>query len=890
MNVTSLHTLFNPKSIAVIGASNTPGSVGYALFRNLLASGFEGTVYPVNPNRDSVQGVKSYPTISAIGTVIDMAIIAVPAKFVPDVVRQSGEAGTRSLVIISAGFKEIGSEGEKLMTDINSMVEKYHLTVLGPNCLGFMRPKTKLNASFCRKMALPGGIAFISQSGALGSAILDWSVKENVGFSYFVSIGDMVDIGYHDLIDYFGNDPDTTSILIYMESLSKARQFLSAARGFARTKPIIILKVGKSSAGAKAALSHTGSITGNNEVYDAAFKRVGILRVNTISELFNCAKTLAMQKRPKGNRLAIITNAGGPGVIATDALIDRQGQIATLSSDTITHLNEVLPAHWSHGNPIDILGDADSIRYSKAVKEVINDPNVDGTVVILTPQSVTDAVGTAKELVSLARNASKTILAAWMGEDDVADARNILEEGKIPAFEKPEGAINAFMNMYAYDSNLKLLYETPDTLPHDFTPKYSENRELIKKIMAEGRFVMTEPESKQFLANYDIPIPKGKVAHTADEAAGLATELGFPVVMKIVSPQILHKTDVGGVVVGVKSQDEAKKSYEQIVSAAISHVSDAKIDGVYIEAMAHKKYELLVGCKKDPIFGPAIVFGTGGTAVEVYKDTNIGLPPLNMNLAELLIEDTKIYQLLKGYRGAKSVNLASLKYLLYKFAYLIMDFPEIKELDINPLVVDEEGEIVLDAKVILDDTLKDKTILPYCHMVISPYPKEYEKSIELDSGQKVFLRPIRPEDEKESTELFKTFSAETQRFRFFGKLEEITHELMIRYTQIDYDREIAVVAELQEGDQKKMLGIVRIVTDPYNENAEFAIVVGDPWQKQGLGTKMMEYMLEITKKRGIKKLFAFTLIDNNTMIHLFEKFNFTINRMEDMYKVELQLS
>jgi acetyltransferase len=890
MNVKKLHTLFHPKTVAVIGASNTEGSVGYSLLRNLVSSGFEGTVYPVNPKRDNVQGVKCYPAVKDIPDKIDLAIIAVPAASVPGVVRECGEAGAHAVVIISAGFRESGREGEKLTLEIKELVKQYDMTVLGPNCLGFIRPKLNLNASFCRKMAHPGGIAFISQSGALGSAVLDWSVEENVGFSYFVSIGDMCDVGYHDLIDYFGTDPDTTSILIYMESLASARQFMSAARGFARTKPIIILKVGKSTEGAKAALSHTGSITGNNQVFDAAFKRVGILRVNTISELFDCAKTLSMQKRPSGNRLAIVTNAGGPGVIATDALIDMKGQTATLSPETIQYLDETLPQHWSHGNPVDVLGDADSLRYRKAVEAVINDPAVDGVVVILTPQAVTDSVSIAKELVDIAAKNSKTILAAWMGEADVATGRKILEDGNIPAYENPEEAVRAFMNMFLYDKHLQLLYETPASIPHAFVPKTEDNRKLINAAVAQGRSVLTEPEAKILLSNYEISIPRGEVAKNADDAVRIAEKIGLPVVMKIVSPDIIHKIDVGGVVVGVKTPEEVKQTFETLVGNAKSHVPHAIIDGVYLEEMVQKKYELLIGCKKDPIFGPAIVFGMGGVAVEVFKDTNIGLPPLNMALSLRLIEDTKIYRLLKGFRGSAAVDVSAIQFLLYKFAYLVADFPEIKELDINPFVVDENGGVVLDAKVILDESVQGKIIKPYGHMVISPYPREYEKTVDLESGLNVLMRPIRPEDEQMEDELFRTFSEETQRFRFFGPLKNITHEMLIRFTQIDYDREIAVIAELTEQGRKKMLGVVRVIADPYNQTAEFAIVVGDPWQKQGLGTHMMEHVLIISKERGIKKMYAYTLPDNTAMLHLFEKFKFTINRQEDMYKVELQLS
>ncbi len=889
MNAAHLKTLFSPKTIAVIGASRSAGSVGYSLLKNLIDGGYKGIVYPVNPKYDSINGVKTYPDISSIGEKVDMAIIAVPASKVPMVLEACAKAGVPSSTIVTAGFKEAGAEGVQLTAKIQEIIHTYGLTVLGPNCLGFIRPPVDLNASFLRKNAKAGGIAFISQSGALGSAVLDWAVKENVGFSAFVSIGDMVDIGYHDLIDYFGNDPATSSILIYMESLTEARKFMSAARGFARTKPIIILKVGKSLEGARAARSHTGSLTGNDQVFDAAFKRVGVLRVKSIRELFDCAKTLAMQKRPGNNRLAIVTNAGGPGVIATDRLIDLGGKLADLQDQSVQYLNEKLPAVWSHENPVDVLGDADVLRYRHGVSVCLNDPFVDGVLVILTPQAVTDAAGVAREIVDVAKTNSKTILAAWMGDGDVEDGRRILEDGNIPAYERPEEAVKAFMNMYAYGSNLQLLNETPATTPHAFSPKTEMNRKIITDALKNGRYVLTEPEAKKFLTNYEIPVPRGYLAVNADDAVAKADSLGYPVVMKIVSADIVHKIDVGGVLTNLANSIAVRHAFESIIHSVSSHLPRAKIDGVYVEEMIQKKYELIIGSNKDPIFGPVIIFGMGGVAVEVFKDTNFGLPPLNMALAQRLIEGTKIYQLLKGFRGSSAVDISAIQFLLYKFAYMVCDFPQIKELDINPFVVDETGGIVLDAKVILDEKNNNPDGLRYSHLVISPYPSEYEKHVTTNTGQTVFLRPIRPEDEIMEAEMFTTFSSETQRFRFFGPIKDITHEMLIRYTQIDYDREIAIIAELSEGGKKRMLGVVRVISDAYNEMAEFAIVIGDPWQKQGLGGKMMEHMLDICRKRHVKKLYAYTLPDNSGMLHLFKKFGFTIKHDEDLYRVDLKL-
>lgn len=738
-------------------------------------------------------------------------------------------------------------------------------------------------------MARPGGMAFISQSGALCNAVLDWSEKENVGFSYFVSIGNMVDIGFHDLIDYFGEDPETRAILIYMETLTEARRFMSAARSFARTKPIIVLKVGKRREVTQAALSHTGSLTGDNQIFDAAFKRAGVLRVGSIAELFDCGKTLSMQRRPTGNRLAIVTNAGGPGVIATDALIDQKGNLADLTPGTMKYLDENLPRSWSRGNPIDILGDADPERYRTALTACLKDQNVDGVLAILSPQVMTDATAVARDLVKIAKGAYKTVLASFMGEDDVAESRRILDQGKIPAYQKPEDAVRSFLNMVEYHQNLKLLNETPTTIPHAFRPNTSRNRDIIRSLASSGRFVMTEPEAKEILTNYDIPVPKGGLATNPEEARMLARQVGFPVVMKIISPYIIHKREAGGVLLGIQTEEEVDAAYHKIMEAARLHVPDARLFGVFIEQRIEKQHELLIGAKEDPIFGPVIVFGMGGVAVDVFKDTNIGIPPLNMSLAQKLIDGTRISTLLKGYRGAAAVDVAAIQFLLYKFAYLVMDFPEIREMDINPFVVDEHGGVVLDAKITLDEEVAGKPVKPFSHMVICPYPSEYETTMQMKNGKSVLLRPIRPEDEPMEAELFKTFSVSTKRFRFFGPIKEPTHEMLTRYTQIDYDREIAIIAEITEDGIRKMIGVVSVIADPYNESAEYSIVIGDPWWGQGLGTMMSRYILEIARKRGIKKVYAYLLEDNDVMLHIFKKFGFIQKKEEDLYRIELTL-
>lgn len=873
--------IFDPRTVAVIGASNREGTVGHALIKNMIGSGFKGIVYPINYKNKSIYGVRSYGKLSDTRDEIDLAVIATPAASVPSIVKECGEYGVGGIVIISAGFMEAGKEGHNLVEEVLEYGRKYNMRIIGPNCLGFIKPSIKLNASFANKMALPGKIAFISQSGALCTAILDWSVEQNVGFSHFVSIGSMIDVGFHDLIDYFGNDPETKSIVIYMESLTNTRKFMSAARAFARTKPIIVLKAGKSSQGAKVALSHTGTLAGNEAAFEAAFKRAGIISVDTIEQLFYASQALAMQPRPKGNRLAIVTNAGGPGVLATDHLIKQGGALSELSETTIQNLNKVLPANWSHNNPIDVLGDADAERYKAAVDVCLNGPNVDGILVILTPQSMTHPDQVAKALVEASKNTKKPILASWMGEKDVEEGRIILEQGNIPNYRSPENAVNTFMSMYKYDRSIQNLYQTPSRIPEQFTPNTDATRDIIHAIMNEKRYVLTEDEAKAVLNNYEIPITKNAIAKTKKEAVEIANEIGYPVVMKIASPDITHKTDAGGVILNIKSDNQVKECFDSIMKGAKEARPDANITGVLVEMMVSKKYELIIGSKKDPIFGPVVVFGMGGVAVEVFKDLNVGIPPINMSLAKRMIEETKIYQLLKGYRGMDPVDIESIQFLLYKFSYLVKDFPEIKEIDINPFVVDAEGGIVLDAKIILDESVEPKLKHNFDHLIISPYPREISYQWDLEDDIRVDVRPIRPDDEDLEKELFSNLSRQTQYFRFFGYVPNVNHDMLTRFTQIDYDREIALIALVKDGGKEKMAGVVRLVHESNGTDAEFAIVVADKWQGKGLGNRFMDTILDIAKQRGVKKIFANVLNSNTTMLYMFRKRGFEIKQEDE---------
>jgi acetyltransferase len=885
-----LDKIFRPQTVAAVGASDKVGTVGYAIFDNLLQGGFKGKLYPVNPGHKTVRGKKSYPSVKKIPGTVDLAVIAVPAKAVASVIKECGEAGIGGAIIISAGFRESGVEGKRMYEEIRRLARQYNVRIIGPNCLGVIAPTLGLNASFASRMALPGKIAFISQSGALCTAILDWSVNQSVGFSHFVSVGEMVDVGYHDLIDYFGADPNTSCILIYMESLAEPRKFMSAARAFSRQKPIIILKAGQSEEGAQATLSHTGSLAGNDAAYDAAFRRAGIIRVQTISQLFSVAHALAMQPRPAGNRLAILTNAGGPAVLATDYLMKNEGQLARFSPDTMKALNSFLPLHWSHGDPVDVLGDTPAESYGRALELILNDPNVDGVLAITAPQAVISEAAIAQQVVEHAKGSHKTVLACWMGEVDVAKGRSILEEGGIPNYRYPEEAVLAFLRMWRYASNLELLYETPPTMPEAFLPQKGAAAAIIQKALNAGRTTLTEPEGKQLLACYDIPVTQNVVAKTAEEAVVAAQQIGFPVAMKIDSPDIGHKVDVGGVLLNINTALEVRGAFELLLSNARHHRPDARMDGVLVEKMVRKEFELLVGAKKDPVFGPVIAFGLGGTAVEVFQDIHLGLPPLNMALARRMIERTKVYRLLQGYRGRPGVDLQDLQFLLIKFAYLVMDFPEIKEIDINPYVVDSQGGMVLDSHIVLEKLPVKQGHFAYDHLVISPYPGQYTKEILMKNGAKALLRPIRPEDEPLEAEMFEKLSRTSIYFRFFGYVPKMSHKFLVRFTHIDYDRELAIVAEVEEAGRKMMAGVVRLVNDYSDDSAEFAIIVADPWHSQNLGGQLMDFILGIAKERGMQRVHAEALSSNEVMLKMFERRGFKLVKSDGVsYRVELEL-
>lgn len=870
---TQLDKIFYPKTVAVIGATETEGSVGRTVFSNLLKTPFGGKVYPVHPKRSEVLGVEAYPSVKAVPEALDLVVIVTPAKTVPGIISECADLGIPAAIVISAGFKELGEPGEKLEKEILESARRGKMRLIGPNCLGVMNPVTGFNATFAEDCALKGTIAFISQSGALLTAVLDWSLQEKVGFSAIVSIGSMADIGWGDLINYFGSDPNTHSILLYMESIGDPRAFLSAAREVALTKPIILIKAGRSAESAKAAASHTGSLSGSDDVLNAALRRVGVLRVDTISELFSMASILAKQPRPRGPQLAILTNAGGPGVIATDALIQHQGRLAPLDKRTFAEFNALLPPHWSRNNPVDILGDASPETYAKAIEILSKDSSTDGILVILTPQDMTDPTETAEKIKAYAHLEGKPILASWMGGKAVQQGESILSKAGIPTFPFPDDACKAFSYMCKYNYNLRGIYEVP-VLSEEAEGSHLSAEEIFSKARKEGRTLLTEFESKKVLESYHIPTVTTMIARTVEEAVHHADNIGYPIVLKLFSETITHKTDVGGVKLNLNNREAIQKAYLEIFEGVKKAVGESHFQGVTVQPMIKLEgYELILGSSIDEQFGPTLLFGMGGQLVEVFKDRSLALPPLTTTLARRMMEQTKIYEALKGVRGRKAVDLVRLEKILVQFSHLIVQQREIKECDINPLLVSPERIIALDARIVL--RAPDE---PVPRLAIRPYPARYAQTWQTKKKTPVTIRPIRPEDEPLIVQFHKDLSQETVRQRYLKVLhydQLVAHERLLRICFIDYDREIALVVE-REGKPKEILGVGRLTKIIGTNDAFFALIVKDAWQNQGIGTELLKRLLEIAKEENIQSVHAQMLKENTQMQKICEELGFTV--------------
>ncbi|MGA8557287.1 MAG: bifunctional acetate--CoA ligase family protein/GNAT family N-acetyltransferase [Candidatus Acidiferrales bacterium] len=883
----ALQCFFRPRTVAVIGATDREGSVGRMVLANLISGQFLGKVYAVNPAHAEVLGVPCYSSIAAVPPKIDLAVIVTPAQTVPAVIRECVDAGAHSAIVISAGFKERGAAGTALEQQIQAELQRGTMRLLGPNCLGIMNPEIGLNATFAENIARPGNVAFLSQSGALLTAILDWSFQEEVGFSAIVSTGSMLDLNWGDLISFFGEDPQTRSILLYMESIGDARGFLSAAREVALTKPIILIKAGRSEAASHAASSHTGALTGSDEVFDAAFRRCGVLRVQSISDLFYMAEVLGKQPRPLGPRLTILTNAGGPGVLATDALIATGGQLAPPSNETIAALDKILPPHWSHNNPIDILGDADPERYASAIKIATEDPNSDGLLVILAPQGMTDPGSVADRLKIYAKNTGKPLLASWMGGKHVAEGVAILNTAGIPTFAYPDTAARAFNYMWRYSYNIRGLYETPVAADQPEAGEATRRRvgQILWDVANSGRTLLTELESKELLAVYDIPTVKTILARNEDEAANVATTLGFPVVLKLHSHTVTHKTDVGGVKLNLENVGTVREAFRAIRSSVAAKAGAEAFLGVTVQPMVCPEgYELILGSSVDAQFGPVLLFGAGGQLVEVYKDRALALPPLNTTLAQRMMEQTRIFGALKGVRGRKAVDMSLLERILVRFSQMVVEQRRIKEVDINPLLASPDGVIALDARIVLYGQDVAEESLPCA--AITPYPSQYVSRWKTTQGMEIVFRPIRPEDEPLMVKFHATLSDQSVYLRFFhmeNLSARVAHERLLRKCFIDYDQQMALVADRLDAatGQHEILAVGRLSKARSVQEAEVSVLVSDRYQRHGLGTELVRRLIQVGRDENLKEIVANILPENLGMRALADRFDFKIRETDD---------
>ncbi len=876
-----LNPLFAPKSVAVFGASDRPDSVGQIVFQNMLQGGFKGALYPINSKHPEVQGQRAYSSIAEIGEPVELVVIATPPQTVPALIEECGIHGVKAAVIITAGFGEAGAGGKALERQLLETARRYGIRLIGPNCLGIMRPSIGLNATFNKGSANNGNIAFVSQSGALCTAILDWAQSNDVGFSSVVSMGSSTDVDFGEILDYLVSDASTTSILMYIEGIRNARTFMSALRAAARIKPVILVKVGRHAAGSKAAMSHTASLVGADDVFDAAVSRVGVVRVQTITQLFTAAKALSCGFRPVGDRLAIVTNGGGPGVMATDRAADLGLSLATLSEATVEYLNQYLPSNWPHGNPVDIIGDAQADRYHHAVKACLEDENVDGVLAILTPQAMTKPLESAQALIELANNHSKPLLTCWMGEVQVSEARDAFNKARRPHFRTPEPAVEVFSHLSAYYRNQKLLMQMPGPLSHHVEPDVASARLIIEGAMMEHRKVLTEMESKALLAAFHIPVARTMVAHSPNEAMLIAQQLGFPVAMKINSPDITHKSDAGGVVLNLNDAHEVRAAYQHIIDNVQRNRPKAKVDGISIEPMVVKANgrELMIGVTSDPAFGPVITFGAGGTAVEVMGDRSVALPPLNAFLARELIQDTRIAKMLGAFRNMPPANMEALEDVLLRVSEMVCELPLLKEMDINPLILDENGALAADARVLVE--YRPPSADRYAHMAIYPYPTHLISEWQMADGTEITIRPIRPEDADIEIRFVHDLSEESKYFRFMNSMQELTDIMVVRFTQIDYSREMALIAVTEDQGREIELGVTRYAINPDGDTCEFALVVADNMQGKGLGQKLMVSLMEAARSKGLKVIEGEVLSNNHNMLKLMHRLDFTVKASED---------
>ncbi|HDZ40208.1 MAG TPA: bifunctional acyl-CoA synthetase/GNAT family N-acetyltransferase [Bacteroidetes bacterium] len=889
MNVNNLDSIFRPERIALIGVSINPNSVSGKVLTNLIGSGFKGVIYPVNRSSEAVMGVPCFNSLDSLPRKPDLAVICTAANEVPQWVKECGESGIKGIIIMSAGFRETGKEGLQLENQIKEIRKGFpDMRIIGPNCLGIIIPELKLNLSFAPALPSKGNIAFISQSGALCTSVLDRAREEKIGFSFFISLGNAIDVDFGHLIDYLGADESTSFIILYIESITNARNFMSAARAFARTKPVIVYKAGRFPESAAVAASHTGALASEDNIYDAAFQRTGIARVYDIGEIFDCAALIGRNKIPAGDRLAIVTNAGGPGVMATDTLIAEGGTLARLGEETMDKLNAGLPPIWSHGNPVDVIGDDRYKRLAKSASIVLGDENVDALLVILTPQAMTNVTAAAKAIGELQAGTKKPILASWLGGEQMKEGIRILNDNNVAAYATPEQAVRAFMTLVDYSRNLKILYETPRNISLEFKFDRDEIRKIFSPVLNEKSGTLSEKKSKELLHAYGIPVAMPRLVKSSAEAVKISNETGYPVVFKIMSPDITHKSDSGGVILNIRNESQARSAYEQIIENVEKSEPGARFEGITVQPMINMQgsIEMILGIKRDPVFGTVMLAGAGGVTAELFRDNALGFPPLNERLARRMLEQLRIWPLLKGYRGNKAVDLDRLIEIMIRLSYLAADYPEIKELDINPLLVAADGLAAVDARIVTE-TGKDKKA-KYEHLAIVPYPEEYVTAPMKIKNIDIVMRPIKPEDEPLWFELLDSCSRESIYSRFNSFFHYSVHEVAARYCYIDYDREIAIVAETEEEGKKKIIGVGRLIADPEHETVEYAILVADKWQNMEIGSHLTDYCLEISKKWGLKKVVAQTTSDNHRIISMFKKRNFSIEQDKETSTIYLE--
>jgi acetyltransferase len=889
MSIRNLKALFRPESVAVIGASTKANTIGMVVMRNLLRSEFAGPVMPVTTEHLSVSGVLAYPDIASLPQIPDLAVICSPPSTIPDVIRNLGDRGTRAAIIMTPSLRHtVGPNGRTMLEITLSEARRFGMRLLGPNSMGILVPGIGLNASFAHRDALPGKLAFVSQSGALCTAVLDWARPKGIGFSHFIHLGDSEGVDFGDVLDYLGSDPFTRAILLYIETIHERRNFMSAARAAARNKPLLAIKAGRSREGARAAISHTGVMAGSDAVFDAALRRAGILRVADIEEIFGAVETLARARPMKGQRLAIITNGGGIGVIASDDLAENNGELAQLPDDVIAKLKPLLPVCWTHGNPIDLGGGADGARYAKVLKVLLECKAIDATLVMYAPTAISNPNEVAEAVIKCAKDFPRAnVMTCFVGHESVAKACQMFADAGMPAYETPRAAVQAFSHLVQYRRNQELLMEVPASAPSDFVPDTAFARRLITEAIASGTTTLREPEAKAVLAAYGIPTTETHIASSPEEAGRIAAGIGAYVALKILSQQIVHKSDVGGVMLNLKGATEVEKAAYSMLERVKATYPDAVIDGFTVQRQARRSgaQELIIGIATDPIFGPVILFGQGGVAAEVIGDRAVALPPLNMNLTAELISRTRVARLLEGYRGRPPANIEAIQLTLIQVSQLLIDIPEIVELDINPLFADANGVVAVDASICVAPDRQGTD-----RLAIRPYPQEIEEWFTMSDGRKARMRPIRPEDEPNHHIFFSKLTQEDIRFRFFGLVQSMAHSEMARLTQIDYDREMAFLGESEDADgNMETLGVVRTITDPDNDKAEFAIVIRSDLKGSGLGKRLLVKMIDYCRSRGTRCITGQVLKSNHRMVRFVEHLGFVAKRTPDVEIVDMEL-